>query len=139
MVSEEDVNNIKQMNARMQQKKKPGFWSGVRKGMQQRSQENRERRKVEDKLRMDAFQKARRSEIKRQAARRGRQSVTSMRYTARGNYNPIGALFDTGMTPQRGYTKKRSSKKKGKKKSSKKRSRNSGVMKFDPVDNWGLW
>ena len=138
MVSEEDVNNIKQMNARMQQKKKPGFWSGVRKGMQQRSQENRERRKVEDKLRMDAFQKGRRSEIKKQAARRGRQSVTSMRYTARGNYNPIGSLFDNGMRPAP-QTRRKSSKKKGKKKSSKKRSRSSGAMKFDPVDNWGLW
>ncbi|MBD3263563.1 MAG: hypothetical protein GF375_00490 [Candidatus Omnitrophica bacterium] len=135
-ISKKDVENINQMNNRLAKKKKPGFWGGVRKVMQARATENRQRREAEDKIRKKAFVKARRSEIKRQAARRGRQSVTSMRYTARGNYNPIGALFDSGMEPA--PRPKRKSSKKGKKKGSKKRS-SPGLMSIDPVDNWGLW
>ena len=135
-ISKQDVDNIKQMNNRLAKKKKPGFWSGVKKGMQARAKEGRDRRAEEARLGKEAFVKARRSEIKRQAAAKGRASVRGRSYTTSGNYNPIGSLFDTGIGPAPG-PKKRSSKK-GKKKSSKKR-RSSGALKFDPVDNWGLW
>jgi len=134
-----DKENLDRMNERMQKKKKPSFWGGVRKGMQARSEENKKRRDEENRIRQDAFIKARHSEIKRQGAAKGRASVRGMTYTARGNYNPIGALFDTGMkpAPTRRKTSSKKSKKGKKKKSSSKKNNN--FMSFDPVDNWGMW
>ena len=135
-MSKEDIENINKMNARLEKKRKPGFWSGVRKGVQARAKENRERRISEDKIRKEAFQKGRRAELKRQASVRGRASAKGWTYTSRGNYNPIGALFDSGMRPALGPRKRSSKKKKGKKKT---KSAYGSAFEFDAVDNWGLW
>jgi hypothetical protein len=133
-MSKKDIENIKEMNTRLKKKKKPGFWGGIKKGMQARAQENRTRRIEENKIRKEAFIKGRRAEIKRLATAKGKASARGFTYTTAGNYNPIGTLFDTGMKPAPGPKKRSKGKKKGKKK-----SQNRASMVFDPVDNWGLW
>ena len=127
-MNKKDIENLKVMQGRLQAKKKKGFWAKTRAGVESTLKESRERREYESKIRREAFTKARQSEIKRQAAKRGRASAQPMSVK-------LGNMFSPP-PPPRTRTKRKGSKKK--KRSSKKRSNNRGGFGFDPMDNWGL-